>query len=261
VSTYVVIFRNSFCERLIYRSGVWLQIISGVFFILIQVSLWAALIATGYAEVGLEEMITFVIINFLVINLTRFDAARMLGERVRDGSIALDMLLPVSFKWKLFCELMGGNVFAVFFAGIPGVAIAVIFYGAKGPLSVFYFFLFLCSLILGVLLAFQIQFLFNLSAFWIINPWYIEFLTGGLNRLFGGLLIPLWLYPMWLYTLSMYLPFRFIVFESIQIYLGRVDLRDVGGLILMQFMWLFVLLGLEVFIWYRASKKIFVQGG
>ena len=111
------------------------------------------------------------------------------------------------------------------------------------------------------MLSFQIQYIFGLSAFWIVNPWYIRFLTYGLGKLFGGSVIPLWFYPEWLRNISMYLPFRFITYEPIQIYLGHIDATQAWTCIGMQLFWLVIMLVLEAIFWRRASRKIFVQGG
>lgn len=260
-SMYLLMIRNSMRQRLIYRSGVWLQIISGVFFVMIQGSLWTALLQNGHENIMLKDMISFVLINSLVGNVVRFNAASLIGNRVNDGSIAIDMILPVSFKWKLFSEAFGENLFDLLFAGVPGLGIALVLYGASAPVSGLSGIMFLLSLTLGIVLAFQIQYIFNLSAFWIVNPWYVSFFTNGATKLFGGEVIPLWFYPPWLIAAGRFLPFRFCTFEPIQIYLGRVDFSGAWKCIAMQLFWIVFLLVVEWGIWRQASHKIFVQGG
>jgi len=261
VLIYQFIAKNSFRQRFAYRSGVWVQIFSGIFFVFIQGSLWTALIKSSYTDITLHEMISFVIINSLVTYITFFNEANLIGSRVRDGSIATDMILPVSFKWRVFSENFGCNLFDLFFAGTPALMIALLFYGAATPVSLSAFALFLPSLLLGILLSYQIKYLFSLTAFWIINPWYISFLTSGLTKLFGGAVVPLWFYPVWLSDASSFFPFRFITYEPIQIYLGRVRGMNAAKSILMQTAWLVILFLLEQLIWSKASKKVFVQGG
>ena len=259
---YALIIRNSIRQRKSYAAGQWLQILHGIFMILIQASLWTSLIGSGSAgDTSLKAMISYVIINFLASSLTRFNAAGMIGGRVRDGSVAIDMILPVSFKWKLFCEHLGDNLFSTLYAGIPGVLVAVLFYGAAAPASLGSFLLFLPALLLGIVLAYQIQYLFNLAAFWVVDTWFISFLSNGFSKLFGGAVIPLWFYPAWLAAMSRYLPFRFCTYEPIRIYLGQCDIKSALSCLGLQVLWLVLLFGLEAIIWRRASKKIFVQGG
>lgn len=71
---YGYLLSTSFRQKLAYRAGVWMEILHGGLFVFLQGSLWTALIATGYAEASLQEMITYVIINSLVGYLTAFNA-------------------------------------------------------------------------------------------------------------------------------------------------------------------------------------------
>jgi len=261
IEVYWLIITNSFRQRYTYRSGVWLNILEGILFVFMQGSLWTALIRTGYAKVTLKEMISFIVVNSFVNYITYFNAADIISSRVQDGSVAVDMILPISFKWKLFFESFGENVFEVVFSGIPGILVALILYNAAAPESIWHFVMFLLTVVFGILISYQILYLFGLSAFWLIKPWYISFLTGALTKLFGGLVIPLWLYPDWLNTISSLLPFRFITYEPIQIYLGNIEGLQVLKCVAMQVFWMLLLLAVEKVIWAKASKKIFVQGG
>jgi ABC-2 type transport system permease protein len=258
---YRYLLSTSFRQRFVYRSGVWMDILHGCLFIFLQGSLWTALIATGYTDNTLQEMISYVIINTLVGYLTSFHATGLMTRRVEDGSIASDLILPVSFKWKIFFENIGGNIFDFCFSGIATLVTALILYGASGPAGVLQFAAFLLSVLLGILISYQILYLFSLSAFWVIKPWYIPVLAGALTKLFGGGVIPIWLYPDWLKALSGILPFRFITYEPIQIFLGNHQGMDILRCLLMQGIVFAVLVLIEKFLWSKASHKVFVQGG
>ena len=106
---YGYLLSTSFRQKLVYRAGVWMDILHGCLFVFLQGSLWTALIATGYAETTLQEMITYIIINSLVGYLTAFNATSVISQRVDDGSIASDLILPIRFKWKVFFENIGGE--------------------------------------------------------------------------------------------------------------------------------------------------------
>jgi ABC-2 type transport system permease protein len=261
LEVYQLLVSNSFLQRYTYRSGVWMQIVDGVLYVFMLGSLWTALIRTGYAGATLKEMISFVVINALMNYVTYFNAASNISNRVQDGSIATDLILPINFKWKLFFENIGNNFFDVIFSGISGLVVAVILYGAAAPAGFWQFLAFLLTVAFGILISYQIIYLFGLSAFWVIKPWYITFLVGALTKLFGGIVIPLWLYPDWLVTISNLLPFRFISYEPIQIYLGNYDGLQSLKCVMMQALWILLLLLIEKAIWIKASKKIFVQGG
>ncbi|MDR2044210.1 MAG: ABC-2 family transporter protein [Clostridium sp.] len=258
---YKTLAVNSFNQRYAYMSGVWIQILGGVLFVFMQGSLWRTLIQTGYAQVTLKEMMSFVVINAFVGYATNFRVTSIISDRVRDGMIAMDLILPVGLKGKLFFENIGANLFDLAFSGIPGLFTGALLCGVVIPVGNFNLVFFSITVLLGVAISYHMIYLFGLSAFWLINPWYIPILVGGLTKLFGGSVIPLWFYPHWLLSLCAILPFRFISYEPIQIYLGRYGANQAMNCVLMQILWLVIFMVTEKLVWLKANKKIFVQGG
>lgn len=261
MSIYGFILATSFRQKLAYRAGVWMDILHGCLFVFLQGSLWTALIATGYAETSLQEMITYVIINSLVGYLTAFNATNVISQRVDDGSIASDLILPIRFKWKVFFENTGGNLFNFLFSGVFSMVVALLLYKAAGPASALSLVGFILSILFGVLISYHIVYLFAMSAFWVTKPWYIRTLVMALTKLFGGGVIPIWLYPNWLKTISDVLPFRLITYEPIQIFLGKIQGVGILYCLMMQCVSLIVLVLIERIIWSKASNRVFVQGG
>ena len=170
MSIYGYLLSTSFRQKLVYRAGVWMDILHGCLFVFLQGSLWTALIATGYAETTLQEMITYVIINSLVGYLTAFNATSVISQRVDDGSIASDLILPIRFKWKVFFENIGGDLFNFLFSGVFSMIVALLLYRAAGPASVLSLAAFVPSILLGILISYHIVYLFAMSAFWVTKP-------------------------------------------------------------------------------------------
>ena len=77
--------------------------------------------------------------------------------------------------------------------------------------------------------------------------------------LFGASAIPLWFYPDWLAKVSLFLPFRYISYEPILIFLGESESPLTA--IILQLAWLAVLFLIEKLVWRRAERKLIVQGG
>ena len=83
--------------------------------------------------------------------------------------------------------------------------------------------------------------------------WLIEMLSG--------LLIPISFFPDAAQKIMARLPFEYIAFVPLQIYLGKLDrpaaLRALGT----QWLWVIAMLALAHFWWERASRKITIHGG
>ena len=121
---------------------------------------------------------------------------------------------------------MGENLFNFLFSGVLSMVVALLLYRAAGPASAICLAGFLLSILFGIFISYHILYLFAMSAFWVTKPWYIQTLVIALTRLFGGGVIPIWLYPDWLKAVSDVLPFRFITYEPIQIFLGNIQRGD-----------------------------------
>ncbi len=80
-------------------------------------------------------------------------------------------------------------------------------------------------------------------------------------ELFSGSMIPLWFYPKVLRDICMLLPFRFMVFEPISVFLGSYGPGDCVRVLLIQLFWVVVLGMLGEFIWRKIQKNITIQGG
>ena len=158
-------------------------------------------------------------------------------------------------------ENMGGNLFNFLFSGVLSMVVALLLYRAAGPASAIGLAGFLLSILFGIFISYHILYLFAMSAFWVTKPWYIQTLVIALTRLFGGGVIPIWLYPDWLKAMSDVLPFRFITYEPIQIFLGNIQGVEILHCLMMQWISLIVLVLIEKIIWRRAANRVFVQGG
>ncbi|MBN2983976.1 ABC transporter permease [Cohnella algarum] len=257
---YRMIVRYAFHQRFVYRSQAWLIMLNGFAVAILQGSLWTALIQAGTVDITLREMMSYVIINSVVGYFTYFEASSIIGNRIRDGSIIVDFTMPVEFKWKLFAESIGENLFDILFYGTVTILTTFLLYGAAAPASALHFLLFVPSIVMGILISYHIIYILSLSAFWIVSPYYIGFLIAGLTKLFGGGVVPLWFYPDWLAVLCDWLPFRYITFEPIEIYLG-LDASEAVKTMAMQVAWMAILLAIEKIVWKRAAEKVFVQGG
>lgn len=70
MKTYIMFGVKTFSNQLSYRSEVWLRLLGNFVAILILTEIWRAVLGNGEVEgVGLEQMITYSIINTLLAAL------------------------------------------------------------------------------------------------------------------------------------------------------------------------------------------------
>lgn len=263
MAVYAEFFKKSLQESFAYRLNAYSTLLSAIIRMLAQVSMWAALLKNRGAAAGLElpDMVSFVVINIVVAALTNASVGARIGEKVRDGTIAVDFVRPIHFKAYLFADELGRSVYRALLNSLPVCALAAILFGFRLPASFGVNVAFIISLAMGVLLGYHISYLMGLSTFWLHTPWHVWWVYRTLSEVFGGTFVPLWYYPDPLVRLSLWLPFHLVAFQPISIYLGRTPIAQVPGVLLAQFAWLAGLLFVERIVWRRAERQVTVQGG
>lgn len=263
MAVFLGFVHKAFQERFVYRTNSYITIVSTWLGLFVLVSAWRALYG-GKSEVGgvtFDDMMSFIVINTLVASLIRSNMGQRIGERVADGSISIDLIRPVSFKSYHLANQLGENLFALLFSTVPAVTLAVVLWGFRLPDEPARISLFILSLVLGLLLMNQINYIFGLLAIWLKTSWFINAITNAAFDLFAGTFVPLWFYPDWLYAASKFLPFHLVTFQPISICLGKLTLPAAWAVIGGQLAWLAVLWALEKWMWAKAQDQIDIHGG
>jgi ABC-type uncharacterized transport system permease subunit len=181
-------------------------------------------------------------------------------QRVRDGTIALDLLRPVRFLPQAFAGQVGGMVAMLPFA-LVALPFAIGVGGAVGPASTTAFFGYIAGIVTGFLVAALSNLAMSMVTFWTLEVGGILLTYRMVQQFFSGALVPLWFMPGWLHGIASVLPFQSSGYTPLAIYLGR----DSGGAALRslaeQVGWIIVLWLLLRLIWSRALLRVVVQGG
>ena len=259
---YWIALSKAFKGQLIYRSAMLSRIASTLIGFFIQLFLWSALLETDMGSgLSLPDMVLFLIVNKFVFALTNANISSTIEAAMIDGSISMELLRPISYKGYLFSSILGKNIFSLFTDFLPVLLVGAFFLrGAPMP-GVVSLALFAVSALLGVLLLFEITYLVGLLAFWLQRCWFLGWYLRGFLTFFGGTAVPLWFYPDFLKTASYFLPFRYMTFEPINLFLGKTAITAAWIPILAAFLWLIGLSLLDKLMWHAATKKLTVNGG
>ena len=82
---------------------------------------------------------------------------------------------------------------------------------------------FIISIILGIILAFEMDFCIGMITFWLTQVRTFKYMLQTMILFFAGAMLPLDLFPPLLIKLAEFLPFRYLVYFPISIYLGKVE--------------------------------------
>ncbi len=252
--------KAGFKQRIIYRTSTLWGLVASTLVLFLQIRLWQVLLSTAAVQDGrtLTDMVAFLVINAMLASLTRCDAAGTLASLIGDGSISCSLTRPISLKKQVVCEQVGVNLHFLLFTVLLPAAAAIAIYGITLP-NAWNGLLFVVSAVLGAVVMFEIQYILGMVAFFLTTVWFASFYVSGFMTLFGATAIPLWYYPDWLANLCYCLPFRYITYEPILIFLEDAPnpLQTIG----IQLLWIGALVLLERLVWRRAERRLVVQGG
>lgn len=255
--------RNGFLTALIYPLDLWGTVLSTLVMLLVQSSLWRAVYAAGSETLGgyaLPQMLAYVLTGRVVAAFTAPEAAQLLGQRIRKGTIATDLARPVDLQAALFAQGLGTNLFKLLAVGLPAFG-ALAWLGLLPVPSVSRLGLFLFALAQGYLILFGLNFLLGLAIFRTGSHIGLYDIEEMVIRLFSGAFLPITLFPGWLQAVSRALPFESIYYLPLAVYTDSLGGAALGAALLRQSLWAIGLLLVGRLLWGRAVRRLAVQGG
>lgn len=259
---YLAFVKKSFLGRSAYRFNHFMGIFDTILRILIFWEIYRALYG-GRSEVD-GITLTMVTTNFILamgLDVVFFVDDYYLPSRIQSGSIATELLLPVSVHGRMLADNLGNALFQLMFHFIPAVAVSVLVIGIAAPTGPLALLLFLFSALLGYGVLWTISFAAQMFSFWLINIWSIMTIKNSLIKVLSGSMIPLWFMPDWMQGIIRFTPFSSIFFLPVQIYLGQLSLAEILHSFLIQLFWIAVLFLIGMLLWKKGQKKLVVQGG
>jgi ABC-2 type transport system permease protein len=184
-----------------------------------------------------------------------------IGNRIRTGLIATDLLKPVDFQISQGIQALSDGLFN----GSLGIVILLlgfcVFKSQMFPSSLQALGLSILSFLLGLIVMYGIGFVFVQGAFYTYSGYGIFAARNALQGTFSGVFAPLIFFPPYLKTVTEWLPFRHTIYTPISIYMGWAKDNDAYSLILQQTAWAIGLLLLGRFLMRYALKQLEIQGG
>ncbi len=258
---YIAFYKKAFKSMSFYRSTTVIRLLSSILMYFIQYSLWSALIKTeNHAGVSLNEMISFVAINLFVTMLTDTNIASQLEPSIRDGSVVMDFIRPINFRLYLFSSSLGTNTYNMLTSALPIIIVIFLLHELSFP-SPLYTLMFVLSLLIGMLIIFELTYIFGLLAFFTQKAWYLNWYLDGFKTIFGGTVVPLWFYPDILKQMSMFLPFRYVSFEPVNFFLQKTPIGEAWQVLFIGVVWIVILRLISTLIYHRIVNRIAINGG
>ena len=246
-----------------YRMHFFVGLLTSPISLLIYWFLWKSIFSySGQSVINsftLTKMINYFSLNIIIGIITWTFVDEWIAEDVRYGEVIAPLLRPVNFfKWYFFGE-KGDISFRIVIEAIPIFIISVIFFKLKvySTASSIYF---LISLVFAIIIAFLFSYILGLSAFWLKKISGLRRMRRAVLSFLGGGLIPLTFFPLIIQKISWFLPFQYIRYVPISIYLENITGIYVFYTIFAQIIWIIILYFIAFLIYKKAIRKFTGEG-
>lgn len=215
-----------------------------------------------------SSMILYIFLNVIVANLTYVECSDSIADDIQDGSIAMRLIKPLSYRGQLFFVGLGNLIISLLFFALPFTVILLALGKVMGitgfSTNIWSILLFIVSLFLGCIVRYFVSFCFGMIIFFTINSFGVWQLREAIERILSGALVPIALFPGWMQVVCNFTPFCQYGYVPVAIFLGEnvgfsltQSLISVG----IQLAWAIALGILSDLLWRKAIKRVIIQGG
>jgi len=263
VRLYWEIARRGFRRHATYRSATVARIFTGTVFAFIRAYVLLAVYrrTDNIGGFDVTDAVTFAIVSQGLLSAIEAFGTDEIAQRIRTGDIVTDLYRPLDFQRYSLAEDLGRALYHVLGRGIPPVVLGALVFDLRIDKSPAHLAAFALSVLLGVIISFDLRFIVNLCAFWLFDirgPLQLQTLV---QMFFAGLIVPITFFPAWLESVARALPFAGTLQLPVEIFMGKHAGAGVVATLALQATWAFALYLLGSGVLAIATRKVVVQGG
>ncbi len=216
---------------------------------------------TAPQPMNLEEVVTYVWLGQALLGLLPWNPDTEIRNMVRSGTVAYELVRPVNLYTYWFSRSLAFRIAPTLMRSIPLAMLALLFFGMQPPASPESLLVWLAATAGAVLLTTALTVILSITLMWTISGEGVAFLAAPIIYLLAGMVIPLPLFPEWAQFILEMLPFRGLCDAPFRLYMGHIPVAEAWAVLLHQWIWIFILVGLGAWMLSRAKRRLVVQGG
>jgi ABC-2 type transport system permease protein len=253
--------RVGFAEAVAYRAEMFIWVLSTTM-PLVNMVLWMAVARNApVGRFGQADFVGYFLATFAVRQLTSAWAAWLINWEVRQGTLSMRLLRPISPLWGYAADNVAGFPMRLMVA-VPVLVLSVVLVGDKAVPQHAWQWAFVVVAVLG---GWAITFLANvaigaLSLFTessqkLMEVWLVLFFVCS------GYMYPVELLPEGLRQVIQWLPFRYQIGLPVELMTGSHGWQEALRLLGFQWVWVVLMGALAVGIWRHGLKRFAAFGG
>lgn len=263
MNKYLTVLQNSFQEHFAYRLNFILWRVRMVVSVLISFFLWQTVFQSQSTVFGYQaaQMLTYILLITFISSIVLSTQTFRVAEEINFGRLSDFLIRPISYFGYVFArdvaDKLINTIFSFFEIGLLILLLRPPLMVQKEPL---WLVLFLFATIIAAVLYFEIGMLLSFIGFWSRETWAPRFVFYILVAFLAGTYFPLDIFPPPIYNILQLLPFTYLVFFPLKIYLGSLNtIFLIKGFIVMS-LWIIILWWLVKFLWQKGLKLYTAEG-
>lgn len=254
---YLALIKGGFLEGIAYKENFLTGLLANFIQVVVFYYVWKSIFLyhteiNGYTW---EIMKKYVIISFLCNSTFSFGFEMQTANSIISGNIITDLLKPLSYRSLTFFKAVGtaGMEFLITFLWCGTFLVMC---NGMQNIEMWRVLLLLFSILLGMGIKFNIQYIFSMLCFYTDNAYGVVKGREVLTNFCSGALVPLALFPGFLQKIVMIMPFSGIVYIPCSIFDGIFCWQKCWEALLFQSVWNVILFAFGSILWKKASSVI-----
>lgn len=255
--------RIGFVNTLAYRLRYYTGIVTYFIYVSVYYYIWKAIYTHSTSIEGFDfsHMLTYIAVGWIIRSFYFNNIDQEMTYGVMEGKLAMDLIKPVNTQLMYIAQALGESVFRLGLLTVPTAAVLLLVYPLQWPASLVHFAAFLLSVVLSFFIVAGINFAVGTFALRLKSILGLLRAKYFLLELFSGLLIPISFFPHIFQKILSALPFQYISYVPVLLYLGKIHGVGIIEALALQLLWVFAVLALGDGLWRWSSRKITIQGG
>ena len=260
---YIEFAKRAFSREGTYRFQVFSRIGSVLLRVFLLSTLWTNLYRANGVQAGisLPSMITYVVIALLLDIVYGVNGAYVVREKIREGSIAIDFMRPISVPLYVFADTVGQTGFALLQC-VPALLLSGLLVHVSGPASPVAFAGFIAALAIGFVVNYFIDMIMATITFWTMEIFGVQLMVQFIASLLSGSLVPLYFFPQgWVQNILFASPFAALYNAPLSMWIGKYQGEQIVETLILQAVWAVILGAFAMWLWSVGERKVVIQGG
>lgn len=255
---YKRVFVNSVAVYVAYRLNFFLWRLRVVISVLISYYLWFSVFQTKNAVFGYQQnqILTYILLITFLNAVVLTSSTANVAQEIQDGSLSNQLVHPMNYFGFNFArdlaDKMMNSILSILEIVILIWLLKPNLFLQTHPLPLL---LFALSLIVAVCLYFFISMLLSFVGFWSRESWAPRFIFFILVSFLAGTFFPLDIFPRPIFLILRMLPFPYLIFFPLKIYLNQLSTQELFGSFFIGSCWCILLGLLMKLVWNRGIKR------